>query len=43
MIASLDDLMTMKKATGNPKDLIALEVLGALREEPEADRRRESR
>lgn len=32
-IASLDDLMAMKRAAGRPKDRIELEVLGALREE----------
>ena len=34
-VASLDDLMAMKRAAGRPKDLIELEVLGALREEIE--------
>lgn len=33
MVAGLDDIMAMKRAAGRPKDLIALEVLGALREE----------
>jgi hypothetical protein len=37
-MAGLDDLMAMKRAAGRPKDLIELEVLGALREE--IDRRR---
>jgi predicted nucleotidyltransferase len=32
-IASLTDLMEMKRAAGRPKDLIELEILGALREE----------
>ncbi len=32
-IASLQDLMAMKRAAGRPKDLIELEILGALREE----------
>jgi len=31
--AGLDDLIAMKRAAGRPKDLIELEVLGALREE----------
>lgn len=30
---SLDDLIRMKRAAGRPKDLIELEVLGALRQE----------
>jgi hypothetical protein len=32
-VASVDDLIRMKRAAGRPKDLIALEELGALREE----------
>ncbi|MEY2474944.1 MAG: hypothetical protein QOG87_259 [Actinomycetota bacterium] len=32
-VASLDDLMRMKRAAGRPKDRIELEVLGALRDE----------
>lgn len=32
-VASLDDLMRMKRAAGRPKDLLALEELGALRDE----------
>jgi hypothetical protein len=32
-VASLDDLMTMKRAAGRPKDRVELEILGALREE----------
>lgn len=34
-IASLDSLMAMKRAAGRPKDLIELEVLGALKQEIE--------
>jgi hypothetical protein len=32
-VASLDDLIRMKRAAGRPKDRIELEVLGALRDE----------
>ena len=39
LVASLDDLMAMKRAAGRPKDRIELEILGALREE--IDRRPE--
>jgi hypothetical protein len=33
LVASLQDIMVMKKASGRRKDLIELEVLGALQEE----------
>lgn len=33
LVASLGDLMAMKRAAGRPKDLIELEILGALQEE----------
>jgi hypothetical protein len=33
LVASLDDLIRMKRAAGRPKDLLAVEELGALREE----------
>jgi hypothetical protein len=33
LVAGLDDLMAMKRAAGRPKDLVELEILGALREE----------
>jgi len=33
LIASLADLIDMKRAAGRPKDRIELEILGALREE----------
>lgn len=32
-VASLDDIIRMKRAAGRPKDLIEVEVLGALRDE----------
>ena len=34
-VASLDDLIRMKRAAGRPKDRVELEILGALREELE--------
>ena len=33
LVASLDDLMAMKRASGRTKDLVELENLGALRDE----------
>lgn len=35
-IASLDDLIRMKRAAGRPKDRVELEILGALRDEIES-------
>jgi hypothetical protein len=36
-IAGLDDLIRMKRASGRPKDLYALEILGALRDEVDGE------
>ncbi|HJP89222.1 MAG TPA: hypothetical protein VJ850_09335 [Candidatus Limnocylindrales bacterium] len=33
LVANIDDLIRMKRAAGRPKDLIEIELLGALREE----------
>ena len=33
LIAAVDDLIRMKRAAGRPKDLLAIEELGALRHE----------
>lgn len=38
-VASLDDLIRLKRSSGRPKDLIEIEVLGALRDEIESSRR----
>ena len=35
LVAAVDDLIRMKRAAGRPKDLIEVEVLGALRDEIE--------
>jgi predicted nucleotidyltransferase len=42
-VASLDDLIRMKRAAGRPKDLIEVEVLGALRDEIDEAKRRQRR
>ncbi len=42
-VASLDELIRMKQAAARPKDLIEVEVLGALREEIEDLHPREAR
>lgn len=36
LVADVNDLIAMKRASGRPKDLIELEVLGALRDELDA-------
>lgn len=41
LVASVDDLIRMKRAAGRPKDRVELEILGALREE--IDRMEESK
>ena len=33
LVASVEDLIRMKRAAGRPKDLLAVEELGALRDE----------
>lgn len=35
LVASLDDLILMKRAAGRPKDLIEIEILGAVKDEIE--------
>lgn len=35
LVAALDDLIRLKRAAGRPKDLVEIEILGALREEIE--------
>jgi hypothetical protein len=42
-VASIDDLIRMKRAVGRPKDLIEVEVLGALRDELDAQTAEERR
>ena len=39
-VASIEDLISMKRAAGRPKDLIEIEVLGALRDEVAQETRR---
>lgn len=44
LVASIEDLIRMKRAAGRPKDLIEVEVLGAVRDEVEsASRERRDR
>jgi hypothetical protein len=42
-VSSIDDLIRMKQAAGRPKDLIEVEVLGALRDEIDRQERERSR
>jgi hypothetical protein len=42
-VSSIDDLIRMKQAVGRPKDLIEVEVLGALRDEIDHQERERSR
>jgi hypothetical protein len=42
-VASIDDIIRMKRAAGRPKDLLAVEELGALRDEIDARALRERR
>jgi hypothetical protein len=39
LVASIEDLIRMKRAAGRPKDLIEVEVLGALQAEIDARNR----
>ena len=39
-VASIDDLIRMKRAAGRPRDLAELEILGALRDESAEDPQR---
>ena len=38
LVADIDSLIRMKRAAGRPKDLVEVEILGALREELDAGR-----
>jgi hypothetical protein len=39
LVASLPDLIRLKRTAGRPKDLVEVEILSALREEIERKRR----
>jgi hypothetical protein len=38
LVADIDSLIRMKRAAGRPKDRVEVEILGALRQEPDAGR-----
>ena len=40
LVAGLQDLIRLKRSAGRPKDLVEVEILAALREEIERNRRK---